>query len=79
MRSVIRVSVTGSGPRRVVVSAGGWSASGITGTKPEYGPNVVEFASFGAGTYTITPDDLGISINVTVDGVGIIFVEFYPS
>jgi LysM repeat protein len=54
-------------------------ARGLTGTKPEYGEGAVEFAPFRYGTYRVTPEGLGTSIDVELDGEGEAFVQFYQT
>jgi len=52
--SVLRVSVAGKVGLPVTVrSKGSFEAVGFTGTKPEYGPFVAEFAPMSPGTYFI--------------------------
>lgn len=74
--AVLRVSVIGQKDLPVTVSSGTWSITGLTGTKPEYGEYVCEFAPLGAGTFTITPKGLGVSLDVELDGTGVTYVEF---
>jgi len=75
-RSVIRVSVIGLKDLPVKVSSNGFETTGLTGTKPEYGEYAVEFAPFNQGIYTITPEGLGTSIQVRLDGRCTAYVEF---
>lgn len=77
-RSVLRVSVTGMKGLRVKVSSDGWETTGLTGTKPEYGEFAVEFAPFNQGYYTITPEGLGASVQVRLDGRCTAYVQFDP-
>jgi hypothetical protein len=74
--SAIAVVVDGRPWHEVEVTADGWSAKALTGTKPEYGPNACEFGGLGPGTYTIIPRDLGVSVQVTMDGWGWAMVKF---
>ena len=75
-RSILRVSVIGRKGLPVKVSSDGWETTGLTGTKPEYGEFAVEFAPFNHGTYTITPEGLGTSLNVRLDGKCTAYVQF---
>ena len=77
-RSILRVSVIGKKGLPVRVTSDGWQTTGIAGTKPEYGEFAVEFAPFNQGTYTITPEGLGTSLNVRLDGKCTAYVEFAP-
>ncbi len=61
-----------------IFSATGWHNLATTGTKPEHGPGACEFGNLRAGTYTIVPQGLGTSVEVTVDGQGMAVVEFAP-
>jgi LysM repeat protein len=77
--SVLRVVVAGAKnlPVTVTTDEGQFIARGFTGTKPEYGEFAVEFAPFKYGTYRVTPEGLGTSVDVDLDGVGQAFVQFY--
>ena len=59
------------------IRSNGWGAQAITGTKPEYGQYACEFGGLRPGTYTITPKNLGVSTQVTMDGWGWAMVRFY--
>ncbi|MBN1658233.1 MAG: hypothetical protein JXA93_07525 [Anaerolineae bacterium] len=75
--SVLRVGVQGRGGLPVYVrSSGGFEVVGLTGTKPEYGPNVAEFAPLSKGTYTIEPQGLGTTYTIWLDGKGYARVDF---
>jgi len=76
VHSAIAVIVAGKPWHQVEIQADGFSATCITGTKPEYGPDACEFGGLRAATYTISPKDLGASIAVTVDGWGWAKVRF---
>ncbi len=75
-RAAIAVRVVGKWWLPVEIRAGGWSATALTGTKPEYGDTACEFGALPAGTYSITPQGLGASVTVTVDEGGFALVEF---
>lgn len=74
--SAIAVVVEGRPWHEVEIRANGWTSRTETGTKPEYGPDACEFGGLGPGTYTITPKDLGVSVQVTMDGWGWAMVRF---
>jgi hypothetical protein len=59
-----------------ITGGGGWSATCITGTKPEYGPDACEFGGLWPSTYQLQPNQADIEVSVTMDGQGIAFVEF---
>jgi hypothetical protein len=75
--TVLRVSVVGQVGLPVEVSTdGGWSATGYTGTKPEYGDYVAEFAALQRGTYVIRPQGVDTEMRLFLDGKSYVFVEF---
>jgi hypothetical protein len=75
--TVLRVSVVGALGLPVEVSTpGGWSTTGFTGTKPEYGDYVVEFAALQKGTYVIRPQGVDTYLQLFLDGKSYVFVEF---
>lgn len=74
--SAIAVVVSGRPWHEVEIRSNGWTATCTTGTKPDYGPGACEFGGLRAGTYTVTPKDLGTSVAVTVDGWGWALVRF---
>jgi hypothetical protein len=74
--SAIAVIVAGRPYHDVEIRSGNWSAVGLTGTKPEYGPDACEFGGLSAGVYTITPSSLGASVSVTMDGRGWALIRF---
>ena len=76
VNSAIAVVVAGRPWHEVEIRSDGWSSTSKTGYKPEYGPDATEFGGLRAGTYTITPKDLGTSAAVTVDGWGWAMVRF---
>ena len=59
-----------------ITGGGGWSATCITGTKPEYGPDACEFGGLWPATYELRPEGSDVQVAVTMDGLGIAFVEF---
>jgi hypothetical protein len=76
--SAIAVVVAGKPWHKVEIRAEGWVTTAETGYKPEYGPDACEFGGLRAGTYTITPEGLGASMEVTMDGWGWALVRFDP-
>ncbi len=75
--TVLRVSVEGlKGLPVKVYSQDDWKAIGYTGTKPEYGEYVVEFAPLSKGYYTIEPEGLGATVTFYSDARSYIFVKF---
>jgi hypothetical protein len=59
-----------------ITGGGGWNATCVTGTKPEYGYDACEFGGLWPGTYRLRPEGSDIEILVTMDGVGMAVVEF---
>lgn len=77
--SVLRVSVQGKPGLPVTVrSLGGFEAVGLTGTKPEYGPAVAEFAPLSKGIYFVEPQGLGLVFEVFLDGKNYTRIDFSP-
>jgi len=74
--STIQVVVEGMKGLPVEVKAGGWTATALTGTKPECGAFCLEFGGLAPSLYTITPQGLGTSAEVTVEGGGVALVKF---
>jgi polysaccharide biosynthesis protein PslG len=76
--STLQVSVRGKVGLPVKVSLDGYYETTMpTGSKPEVGPYGCEFAPLQAGTWTITPEGLGTSFDIYLDGAGLASVEFY--
>jgi len=78
--SVVRVWVRGSYGLPVTIAAAdnGWSTVNYVGTKPEYGPDALEFAPLGPGRYVITPHGLGVSATIDLPPGHIAQVLFEP-
>ena len=74
--SSVMVIVNGRQWLPVEIRSDGWSATAETGTKKDYGNFACEFGGLGAGTYTIIPQGLDTSLQVTMDGWGHAVVEF---
>ncbi|MGD2207585.1 MAG: LysM peptidoglycan-binding domain-containing protein, partial [Anaerolineae bacterium] len=76
--SVLQVSVKGKTDLPVKLTLGEFYETSMpTGSKPEVGPYACEFAPLQAGTWTVTPKDLGISHDIYLDGSGLAHIEFY--
>ena len=75
--SVVIVRVLNRGIMPVTISGGGgWSATCLTGTKPEYGPGACEFGGLWPSTYYVRPEGSDTEVEVTMDGLGTAIVEF---
>jgi len=75
--SAIIVRVRNRGRMPVTITGGGgWSATCLTGTKPEYGPNACEFGGLWPGLYRVRPEGSDVEVEVEVDGLGLAVVEF---
>jgi hypothetical protein len=59
-----------------ITGGGGWRATCVTGTKPEYGPDACEFGGLWPGTYRLRPEGADVEVGVTMDGLGVAIVEF---
>ena len=75
--STIIVKIPGVDSLPVVIGSGGFATTCITGTKPEYGPGACQVGGLWPGTYRVTPQGLGPSVDVWVDGQGSATVEFW--
>jgi LysM repeat protein len=76
--SVLQVSVRGEVGLTVKISLDGfYETSMLTGSKPEVGPYACEFAPLQAGWWTVTPEGLGVSHRIYLDGSGWAHIEFY--
>jgi hypothetical protein len=58
-------------------SGGGFVTTCVTGTKPEHGPGACEVGGLWPATYRVTPQGLGPSVDVWLDGLGSATVEFW--
>jgi hypothetical protein len=75
--SVVVVRVLNHGGVPVTITGGGgWSATCITGTKPEFGPDACEFGGLWPGVYHLRPEGSDVDVQVEMDGLGTAFVEF---
>jgi hypothetical protein len=79
--SVARVWVRGEDglPVTICSTDGSWCTTNSVGSKPEYGPDALEFAPLGPGRYTITPQGLGVSVTIDLPPGHIAQVLFEPS
>lgn len=75
--STIIVKIPGADSLTVTLDSGGFVTQCITGTKPEHGPGACEVGGLWPGTYRVTPQGLGPSVDVWVDGQGSATVEFW--
>jgi hypothetical protein len=74
---VVRCRVTGRSDRLVRLWTAGWEGiAQRTGTKPEYGADVCEFAPLGAGGYHVQLEGVDVVADVVVDGSRVLWVTF---
>jgi len=64
--------------QQVVIQSHNWSASAVTGTKPEYGGDACEFGGLSPATYSLTPAGLGAPMDIAVEAGDFALVEFFP-
>lgn len=78
--SVVRVWVRGQVGLPVTIRSaeGGWSTVNFAGSKPEYGPDALEFAPVWPGRYILTPEGLGTSLTIDLGPGSIAQVIFEP-
>jgi hypothetical protein len=78
--SIVRVWVRGQYGLPVTIKAAenGWSTVNLVGSKPEYGPDALEFAPLPPGRYVITPQGLGVSVTVSLSPGEIAQMLFEP-
>ncbi len=74
--SAIQVIVEGMKGLPVEIRAGGWHSTAVTGSKPECGDFCLEFGGLSPSLYTITPQGLGVTIDVSVEGGGLALIKF---
>jgi hypothetical protein len=78
--SVVRVEVEGKADLPVHIWKEDWEGMmRRTGSKPDYGPHVLEFSPLGPGHYMIEPEGLGVWTDVTLTGLETIWVNFRRS
>ncbi len=74
---VVRCRVAGRSDRRVRLWTAGWEGMTLrTGSKPEFGADVCEFAPLGAGSYQVQLDGVDVVADVAVDGRRALWVTF---
>ena len=66
-------------PVTIASEGGGWSATGKTGSKPEYGIDALEFAPLTPGVYLITPQGLNTTFRLNLPAGTIAEVLFEPT
>ena len=77
---VVRCRVTGRPNHPVRLWTVGWQGmTQRTGSKPEYGPDVCEFAPLGAGRYALQPEGVEAAAEVTLDGSRVMWVTYTES
>lgn len=77
--SLVRCQVEGEPNRKVRLWTSGWGGiTQRTGSKPEYGPDVCEFAPLGPGTYTVEPLGLAVRADVCLEANRVAWVRFHP-
>jgi hypothetical protein len=75
--STIIAKVPGVDGLNVTIESGNFSTTCFTGTKPEHGPGACDVGGLWPGTYRVTPQGLGPSVDVWLDGAGSATVEFW--
>ncbi len=74
---VVRVRMPGQQGRAVRLWADGWAGMvRRIGEKPEYGPDVCEFAPLGKGRYYLQPQGMDLQVEVEMPGAREIWVTF---
>lgn len=76
--SIVRVSVFERLDEPITLIHPDITLSGLSGTKPEYGPYTAEFAPVPAGRWTVSLPNLGASTEIETDGYNLVVVEFVP-
>ncbi len=77
---MVRCRVTGRPDLPVRLWSAGWSGMSLrTGSKPEFGNDVCEFAPLGASTYKVQPEGIKAVAEVPVDGSRIVWLTFIES
>lgn len=75
--SIITVQVGTWNNIEVTIRTDGYETSCVTGSKPELGSGVCQVGGLGSATYSIEPEGVPITFEVTVDGAGIAEVAFW--
>lgn len=75
--SLVRVEVEGMSELPVHIWKDDWEGMmRRTGSKPDYGPYVLEFSPLGPGRYMIEPEGLGLWTDVELTGLEALWVHF---
>ena len=75
--SVVRVEVEGMAELPVHIWKEDWEGMmRRTGSKPEYGPYVLEFSPLGVGRYMVEPEGLGLWADVELTGLEAVWIHF---
>ncbi len=76
---IIRVRMPGAEGRAIRLWADGWQGMvRHIGDKPEYGPDVCEFAPLGKGRYYLQPQGLDLKAEIELPGAHELWVIFTP-
>ncbi len=76
---ILRVRIPGQRGRAVRIWTDGWVGMvRRLGEKPEYGPDVCEFAPLGKGRYYLQPEGMDVQVEVEMPGAREIWVTFSP-
>jgi hypothetical protein len=75
--STLIVKIPGAEGLPVTVESGNFTITCVPGTKPEHGPGACEVGGLWPGTYRVTPEGLGVTVEVWLDGLGSATVEFW--
>jgi len=77
--SIVRVRVLERVDEPITLTFQNTVLSGLSGTKPEYGPYAAEFAPVPPGRWTLRLPNLGASIDIDTDGYNLVLVDFLPA
>jgi hypothetical protein len=72
----IVVRTPGLGAQPVILRSGAWMLRGVTGSKPEYGENALEFGGLGPGDYSLELEGISGPTSVHLRPGGFLLVEF---
>ncbi len=75
--SILTIQIGNWSGIRVLVSTDSFQTECVTGTKPALGPGICEIGGLSYGTYTIQPEGLPTSFDLTLDGLGRAIVVFW--
>lgn len=74
--SIFRIKVEGLAGVNIELRSDDELITGVSGSKPEYGPYAAEFAPVTAGTWLVSVPSLGASIPVQADNYNLAVIEF---